>query len=52
MIWACLGRLLIGGGVAVAYVVGLLKLAANWFPSSYFSMVSGMGLLAGDLWAP
>ena len=50
MIWASLGRLLIGGCVAVAYVVNL-KLAANWFPSSYFSMISGMGLLAGVLGA-
>jgi len=50
MTWACLGRLLIGGCVAVAYVVNL-KLAANWFPSSYFSMISGMGLLAGVLGA-
>jgi MFS family permease len=50
MTLACLGRLLIGGCVAVAYVVNL-KLAANWFPSSYFSMISGMGLLAGVLGA-
>jgi MFS family permease len=50
MIWASLGRLLIGGCVAVAYVVNL-KLAANWFPVSYFSMVSGMGLLAGIMGA-
>jgi len=46
MAWACSGRLLIGGCVAVAYVV-TLKLAANWFPASYFSMISGLGLLAG-----
>jgi MFS family permease len=48
--WACLGRLLIGGCVAVAYVVSL-KLAVNWFPASYFSMISGLGLLAGMLGA-
>jgi hypothetical protein len=48
--WACLGRLLIGGCVAVAYVVSL-KLAVNWFPASYFSMISGLGLLAGILGA-
>jgi MFS family permease len=48
--WACLGRLFIGGGVSVAYVV-TLKLAANWFPVSYFSMSSGLGLLAGILGA-
>jgi MFS family permease len=46
MTWACLGRLLIGGCVAVAYVVNL-KLATHWFPTSYFSMISGLGLLAG-----
>jgi MFS family permease len=48
--WACLGRLLIGGCVAVAYVVNL-KLAANWFPASYFSMISGLGLMAGIMGA-
>jgi len=46
MAWACLGRLLIGGCVSVAYVV-TLKLAVNWFPVRYFSMISGLGLLAG-----
>jgi MFS family permease len=48
--WACLGRLLIGGSVSVAYVVSL-KLAANWFPASYFSTISGLGLLGGILGA-
>jgi MFS family permease len=46
MAWACLGRLLIGGCVSVAYVVSL-KLAANWFPARYFSMLSGLGVLTG-----
>jgi len=50
MTWACLGRLLIGGCVSVAYVVAL-KLAVNWFPTAYFSMISGLGLLAGILGA-
>ncbi len=50
MAWACLGRLLIGGCVSVAYVV-TLKLATNWFPASYFSMISGLGLLAGIIGA-
>ncbi len=50
MTWACLGRLIIGGCVSVAYVV-TLKLAANWFPVRYFSMISGLGLLAGILGA-
>ena len=50
MAWACFGRLLIGGCVSVAYVV-TLKLAANWFPAGYFSMISGLGLLAGIIGA-
>jgi sugar phosphate permease len=50
MVLACIGRLLIGGCVAVAYVV-TLKLAVNWFPIRYFSMISGLGLLAGILGA-
>jgi len=50
MIWASLGRLFIGGCVSVAYVV-TLKLAVSWFPANYFSMISGMGLLAGILGA-
>jgi MFS family permease len=50
MLWASLGRLLIGGFVSVAYVV-TLKLAANWFPAGYFSMISGLALLAGILGA-
>jgi predicted MFS family arabinose efflux permease len=48
--WAGAGRLLIGGSVAVAYVV-VLKLAVNWFPPAYFSMISGLSLLAGTLGA-
>jgi MFS family permease len=48
--WACLGRLLIGGSVAVAYVVNL-KLAVNWFPARYYSMISGLGLMAGIMGA-
>lgn len=46
MIWAGVGRFLIGGSVAVAFV-GLLKIAANWFPPRYYAMVSGMALLTG-----
>lgn len=48
--WACMGRLLIGGSVAVAWV-GLLKLAANWFPASMFAVVSGMALFCGIIGA-
>ncbi len=44
--WANLGRLLIGGGVAVAYVA-CLKLAAHWFPARRFSLVTGLALFWG-----
>lgn len=46
IIWAYIGRFLIGGSVAVAYV-GLLKVATSWFPPRYFAMVSGMALVFG-----
>jgi len=44
--WAYLGRFLIGGAVAVAFV-GNLKLASEWFPARYFAMVSGAALFFG-----
>jgi MFS family permease len=44
--WAGAGRLMIGGGVSVAFVVSL-KLAAHWFPPGYFSMISGILLVVG-----
>jgi MFS family permease len=44
--WAYLGRFLIGGAVAVAFV-GCLKLASEWFPARYFAMVSGAALFFG-----
>jgi MFS family permease len=43
---AGIGRLLIGGSVAVAYV-GMLKLAHNWFEPSRFAFASGIALLVG-----
>lgn len=47
---AYLGRLLIGGGVAFAFV-GSMVLAAAWFPPRRFAMLSGLamgiGLLGG-----
>jgi len=43
---ACLGRLLIGAGGSVAFVMSL-KLAAAWFPPRYYSMISGLGLFTG-----
>jgi MFS family permease len=48
--WAGAGRFLIGGSVAVAFV-GSLKLASHWFPSSRFSVASGLLLLTGILGA-
>jgi predicted MFS family arabinose efflux permease len=44
--WASIGRLLIGGSVAVAFV-GLLKLAASWFAPNRFALVSGLALFCG-----
>jgi MFS family permease len=49
-LWAGLGRLLIGGSVAVAFV-GLLKLAANWFAPRLFAAVTGMTLFFGIIGA-
>jgi MFS family permease len=46
MVWAGVGRLLIGGSVAVAFVA-LLQIANNWFPPRYFAMVGGMALFFG-----
>ena len=46
LFWAGLGRFLVGGSVAVAYV-GTLKLAMNWFPVHLYSMIAGIGLMAG-----
>ncbi|MFW6081139.1 MAG: MFS transporter, partial [Desulfosalsimonas sp.] len=50
LFWASAGRLLIGGSVAVAFV-GLLKLAANWFPTRYFAAVTGAALFVGIIGA-
>ena len=44
--WANLGRFLIGGSVAVAWV-STLKLAGAWFPPNYFAMLSGIALFFG-----
>ena len=44
--WAGLGRFLIGGSVAVAFV-GLLKVASSWFAPQRFALVSGMALFSG-----
>ncbi len=45
-IGAGLGRLLIGGSVAVAFV-GLLKLSASWFPKNLYAFVAGNALSIG-----
>ena len=44
--WAGVGRFLIGGSVAVAFV-GLLKVAAGWFAPHRFALVSGLALFFG-----
>ncbi|MEW5914182.1 MAG: MFS transporter [Thermodesulfobacteriota bacterium] len=46
LIWANLGRFLIGGSVAVAFVA-LLKLASHWFPVQRFSLAAGLALFWG-----
>lgn len=43
---ANIGRLLIGGSLAVAWVT-LMKLATQWFPLRLFAFVTGVGLLVG-----
>ncbi|MCB2192443.1 MAG: MFS transporter [Deltaproteobacteria bacterium] len=48
--WAELGRLLIGGAVAVAWVA-LLKLAGHWFSTRRLATITGMGLLVGVIGA-
>ena len=50
LLWANLGRLLVGGSVGVAYV-GTLKLAGNWFPPHLFAVVSGLALMFGIIGA-
>jgi sugar phosphate permease len=47
---ACAGRALIGGAVAVGWLV-TLKLATHWFPASRFATISGLGLMFGNLGA-
>ncbi len=49
-ILACAGRAIIGGATAVGWLV-LLKLATHWFPARKFAMLSGLGLLFGNIGA-
>ncbi|MGB5452506.1 MAG: MFS transporter [Sedimenticolaceae bacterium] len=44
--WANVGRLMIGGSVAVAFV-GMLKLAAHWLPPGQYALASGLALMCG-----
>lgn len=46
LFWASMGRLLIGGSVAVAFV-SMLKLSSHWFAPQQYALVSGMALLMG-----
>jgi MFS family permease len=50
IIWASIGRLLIGGSVAVAFV-SMLKLAGHWFAPRHFALASGMALFCGIIGA-
>lgn len=50
VVWADLGRLMIGGSVAVAFV-GMLKLAGHWLPKGQYSLASGMALFCGIIGA-
>ena len=50
MVWACAGRLLIGGSVAVAFVA-MMKLSSHWMALRHFSLASGMALFLGILGA-
>ena len=50
MFWASVGRLLIGGSVAVAFVA-MMKLSSHWMPLRHFSLASGMALFLGILGA-
>ena len=50
LIFAKIGRLLIGGSVAVAFVC-MLKLANHWLAPKYFALASGMALLMGIIGA-
>jgi MFS family permease len=47
---ASVGRLIVGGSTAVGWVV-TLKLAMHWFPRQRFAMLSGLGLMMGNVGA-
>ena len=47
---ASTGRAIVGASTAVGWVV-TLKLATHWFPKSRFAMLSGLGLMMGNIGA-
>src|SRR5262249_32615056 len=47
---ASLGRAIVGGATAVGWVV-TLKVATHWVPRSRFAMLSGLGLMMGNIGA-
>jgi len=47
---ASIGRAIVGASTAVGWVV-TLKLATHWFPKRRFAMLSGLGLMMGNLGA-
>lgn len=49
-LWAGVGRLLIGGSVAVAFV-GMLKLAGHWMAPRRFALATGLALFVGVIGA-
>ncbi len=46
VVWADVGRFLIGGSVGVAFV-SMLKIASHWMPARQFAMASGVALAIG-----
>jgi len=47
---ASLGRAIVGGSTAVGWVI-TLKIATHWFPRERFAMLSGLGLMMGNIGA-
>ena len=47
---ASIGRLIVGAATAVGWVV-TLKLATHWFPRERFALLSGLGLMMGNVGA-
>lgn len=45
---ACFGRALVGAANATGWLV-LMKLLGSWFPAKRFAMLTGLGLLIGNL---